>query len=161
MVIAFPVKNSIGLFSNVHIFPRTVQIAIYQLIKNITTIWQYQVPFSWIPQCSFQLFIHPHHALGRYLSPVCFTGTVTESQGSCMPGFKPENSSATGKKHSPKLLPYHCSVEQWVHWLVKPLQEEIWRKAKMVVLPSCTLPFLCQEKFRSICKYTPISHATI
>lgn len=57
MVIAFPVKNIIGLFSNVHIFPRNVQIAIYQWITNITIIWQYQVPFSWVSQTSFNYLL--------------------------------------------------------------------------------------------------------
>lgn len=57
MVIAFPVKNIIGLFSNVHIFPKNVQIAIYQWIMNITSIWRYQVPFSWVSQRSFNYLL--------------------------------------------------------------------------------------------------------
>lgn len=58
MVIAFPVKNIIGLFSNVHIFPGNIQISIYQWIMSITIIWQYQVPFSWVsPSSSNYLLI--------------------------------------------------------------------------------------------------------
>lgn len=55
----------------------------------------------------FHLFIHPHHALGRYLSPVCFIGTATGSQGSCMPGFKSESQSQAKtrpKASAPSLL---------------------------------------------------------
>lgn len=109
----------------------------------------------------FQQFIPPHHALGRYLSPVCFIGTATGSQGSCMPGFKSESPSVTAKNTARSFClitaQWSCGFSCWLNFCKKKCQERL----KMVVLPSCTLPFLCQEKFIHIPKDTPVSHATI
>lgn len=119
MVIAFPVKYIIGLFSNVHVFPRNAQTAIYQWIKNTTIIWQYQVPFSWVSQSSFNHLLILTMPLGSiFHRSVLLALQLGLREAACF--VSSLSPSSTSESTALELLLHLCRME--ICWAFSPVK---------------------------------------